>query len=179
MKIKNICIFCGSKLPNQSKYQKLANELGVIFSQKNFNLVYGGAKVGLMGELANAFKRQGRQVIGVIPRQIVDMEVAHEGLDELHIVDGMHQRKELMYNLSELFLALPGGLGTMDELFEVLTWRQLGFHQKKILVLNFDGYYEYLKKLLQRFHSEGFVSQTHIDLIEFVEDLDQLRFGQF
>jgi cytokinin riboside 5'-monophosphate phosphoribohydrolase len=175
-KKRRVCIFCGSKLPNQAKYKKFSHQLAEILTNQSFDLVYGGAKVGLMGEIANSFLSFGAEVIGIIPEELKKMEVAHDQLTELHIVEGMHKRKELMYKMSDIFLIIPGGLGTMDEFFEILTWRQLGFHNKPILLFNFEGYYEHLKKFIERAHYEGFVSQEHMELVRVFNNFDDLRF---
>lgn len=171
---KKVCIFCGSKLPNEVKYKKFANQISQILIEKNYSLVYGGAKVGLMGEMAKNFLNAKKEVIGVIPQELVDMEVAHDGLSKLHVVTGMHKRKELMYQLSDIFFVIPGGLGTMDELFEIWTWKQLKFHDKPIFILNHEGYYEYLKLFLERAVNEGFVSKEHAGLVRFVNGVDEL-----
>lgn len=125
------------------------------------SLVYGGGKVGLMGELANAVLAQGGRVVGVIPRAMVSREVAHDGLTRLHVVESMHQRKATMAELADAFVALPGGLGTLDELFEIWTWLQLGLHRKPIGLLNVDGFFDPLLAAIARAQHEGFIRERH------------------
>jgi len=134
-------------------------------ARRNVTLIYGGAHVGVMGAIAESVLSNGGRVIGVIPQALVELEVAHRGLTELHIVDDMHQRKAMMAGLSDGFIALPGGLGTLEELFEMLTWSQLGFHGKPVGVMNVAGYYSSLLTFLDQGVSEGFMRQAHRDLL--------------
>ncbi len=138
--MKRLCVFCGSSMGERDSYRDNARELGLILAQRNIELIYGAGNCGLMGVLANAVLSHGGRVTGVIPRELLDREVAHNRLSELHVVNGMHERKALMTKRAEGFLALPGGLGTLDELFEILTWAQLGLHKKPIALLNVDGF---------------------------------------
>lgn len=171
----NIAVFCGSAKGKNDDYLVLADELANLLAKKNLGLVYGGASVGVMGRLADACLKLKVKVLGVIPQSLVDWEVAHRGLSDLVVVDTMHKRKEIMYLRSNAFVVLPGGFGTLDECFEILTWRQLKLHSKPVYVLNFRGFYEHLQVHLQRAHEEGFISREHLDLIHFVDDLDALE----
>jgi len=139
--MKRVCVFCGSSLGKQPEYAKAARQLGRTLVSKNINLVYGGANIGLMGEIANTVLQEGGEVIGVIPKALTKRQIFHPGLSELRIVDSMHERKALMADLSDGFIALPGGFGTIEEFFEVLTWAQLGMHQKPCGLLNVGQYY--------------------------------------
>lgn len=142
--VKRICVFAGSSPGARAQYSLAARELGNALARRQIGLVYGGARVGLMGALADAALAAGGHVTGVIPERLVAKEIAHEGLSELRIVASMHERKALMSDLADGFIALPGGLGTLEELFEVLTWAQLGLHRKPCGLLNVDGFYDQL-----------------------------------
>ena len=155
--MKYLCVFCGSAKGNDPKYLKLGEEIGKILVRNNVGLVYGGASIGLMGAIADSVLKNGGSVIGVIPKALVDYEVAHSGLTKLHVVDNMHQRKQLMYDNADYFLSLPGGMGTLDEMFEVLTWTQLKYHEKPSYILNFEGFYDSLLSYLRHSNAEGFI----------------------
>lgn len=161
MKLKRICVFCGSSAGNSPVYREAAVELAEVLSGKGLALVYGGSRVGLMGVLARAMLGAGSEVIGVMPEQLVRQEVAFDGLPDLRVVNSMHERKALMVALSDGFIAMPGGLGTLDEFFEVLTWGQLGLHGKPCGVLNAGGYYDRMLRFLDHMESENFVSSIH------------------
>lgn len=163
--LRRICVYCGSSAGKDPVYINAARELGEALLQHNIGLVYGGACVGLMGAVADTVLAGGGEVLGVMPQSLVDKEVAHTGLSELHVVNSMHERKALMAELSDGFIALPGGLGTLEELFEVLTWAQLGFHQKPCALLNVQGYYAGLRDFLNRACDEQFVRPEHRDLL--------------
>ena len=165
MKLKRICVFCGSSAGNSPVYREAAVALAEALSGKGWVLVYGGSRVGLMGVLARTMMASGGDVIGVMPAQLVRQEVAFEGLPDLRVVNTMHERKALMAELSDGFIALPGGLGTLDEFFEVLTWGQLGLHGKPCGLLNVNGYYDRLRQFLDHMKSENFVSSIHRDQI--------------
>ena len=173
-----LCVYCGSSSGAQSEYEQAANELGKALAERGFGLVYGGASVGLMGVVADAALAHGGEAIGVIPRALQAKELAHKGLSELHLVDSMHQRKALMVELSDGFIALPGGFGTLDELFETLTWSQLGIHDKPIGLLNIAGYYNQLVSFVNTSVAAGFVRTQHKDMLLIAEQpndlLDQL-----
>lgn len=145
-----MCVFCGSSGGTRPAYADAARELGELLASRGIGLVYGGGDVGLMGVLADAALAAGGDVIGVIPSALAEREVAHAGLTKLHIVRTMHERKQMMHDLSDAFVALPGGLGTLEEFFEVLTWGQLGMHAKPCGILDVEGFYEPLLALLDR-----------------------------
>ncbi len=162
---KKICVFCGSSLGNDKAFAAAAKEFSLEIVNQNLSLVYGGAHVGLMGLIADVVLSQGREVIGVIPKGMMTKEIAHEGLTKLHVVESMHERKKLMYELSDYFVALPGGLGTLDELFEIITWKQIGVHQKPIGLWNHNGYYDHLISFIDKAKSLGFIPQSLEKLI--------------
>ncbi len=156
-----VCVFCGSAEGSRPAYRRLAAELGTALARQGTGVVYGGAAVGLMGAVADAALAAGGEVIGVIPRALVDREIAHGGLTALHVVGSMHERKALMAELAGAFVALPGGMGTLEELFEVFTWRQLGLHAKPIVLLDVEGYWGRLVGFLQHAEDEGFLRPGH------------------
>jgi uncharacterized protein (TIGR00730 family) len=155
--MKRICVFCGSHVGNDAAYARLAREAAEAIVAAGFGVVYGGGGVGLMTIVADAALAVGGEVIGVIPQALARTEMAHPGLTELHVVETMHERKALMEDLSDAFVALPGGFGTMDEFCEVLSWRQLRIHDKPIGLLNYRGYYDALLALFDSMVREGFV----------------------
>jgi uncharacterized protein (TIGR00730 family) len=155
--IRSVCVFCGSSTGRQPEYAAAAGAMGQLLAERRIRLVYGGGKVGLMGALADAALAAGGQVVGVIPRMLVEKELAHGGLTELRIVSTMHERKALMAEISDAFIALPGGLGTFEELCEVLTWAQLGIHARPIGCLNVRGYFTPFRLLLDQCIAEGFL----------------------
>lgn len=165
MAIRSLCVFCGSSVGNRPEYAAAAAEVGQLLAERNIRLIYGAGDVGLMGVLADAALAKGGEVVGVIPQMLVDRELAHRGLTELRIVSTMHERKALMAELSDAFLALPGGLGTFEELCEALTWSQLGIHAKPCGALNVNGYFDHLAALLDRAVQEGFVSEANRSLL--------------
>jgi uncharacterized protein (TIGR00730 family) len=173
-RLECICVFCGSSPGARPIYVQAARRLGQTLARRGLTLVYGGAKVGTMGQLAQAALDAGGRVIGVIPRALVDMEVAHTGLSDLRVVASMHERKALMTDLSDAFIALPGGLGTIDEFFEVLCWSQLGLHAKPCGLLNVEGYYDRLIAFLDHSVEEQFVRATHRDLVLVEQDAETL-----
>ncbi|MDQ2866377.1 MAG: TIGR00730 family Rossman fold protein [Candidatus Eremiobacteraeota bacterium] len=153
-----LCVFCGAQGAQNAPYVHVAAEASLAIVKAGYGVVYGGGRVGLMGTVADAALSAGGEVIGVIPRSLAMTEVAHEGVSDLRVVSTMHERKALMAELSDGFIALPGGFGTMDEFHEILTWRQLGIHNKPIGLLNARGYYDSLLDLYDRMESDGFVS---------------------
>ncbi len=159
------CVFCGSNLGNQPVYELAAEAMGQALVSRGLGLVYGGGRVGLMGTVADAVLAAGGQVIGVIPDFLATKEIAHWGLTKLHIVGSMHERKALMASLSDGFIALPGGYGTLEEFCEVLTWGQLGLHQKPLALLNIGGYYNPLLAFFDNALAEGFLNSTLRSLI--------------
>jgi len=161
MSITRVCVFCGSSPGAVPGFAELAERLGTVLAERRLGLVYGGASVGLMGHLADAALAGGGEVIGVIPRALVDMEVAHGGLSDLRVVGTMHERKAVMADLADAFIALPGGIGTLDELFEILTWAQLGLHTKPVGLLDRDDYFAPLLTFLDRAVAARFVQPAH------------------
>jgi len=167
--MNKICVYCGSSSGKSPEYLEYARVLARAFVARNIGLVYGGANVGIMGEIANTVLEGGGDVIGVIPQSLVDKEVCHQGLTELKVVDTMHERKAIMADISDGFIALPGGLGTLEELFEVLTWSQLGFHKKPCGILNINHFYEKLSLFLDHAVDEEFIKPIHREML-LVED---------
>lgn len=163
--ISRLCVFCGSNRGAHPDFEAAARDLGVTLAEESIALVYGGGRVGLMGVIADAVLESGGDVIGVIPHALDTKELAHDGLTEMHVVDSMHERKAVMADLSDGFIALPGGLGTFDEFFEVVTWAQLGIHTKPCGLLNVAGYFDKLIALLDHAVEERFVKPAHRDLI--------------
>jgi uncharacterized protein (TIGR00730 family) len=160
-----ICVFCGSAPGRAPAYVQAARTVGELLARRGIGLVYGGGNVGLMGALADAVLDAGGQAIGVIPQQLVDREIAHAGLTELHVVDNLHQRKALMAELADAFLTLPGGIGTMEELFEVWSWGRLGLHGKPCGLLNVDDYFDSLRTLADQMVAEGFLEPVYREML--------------
>jgi uncharacterized protein (TIGR00730 family) len=156
-----ICVFCGSSPGHDPVYRAQAAAFGQLLAARGIGLVYGGAARGLMGVIANAVLEAGGEVIGVMPRAMVDREIAHRGLSELHVVSSMHERKALMAERSDGFVAMPGGIGTLEELFEVWTWSQLGLHAKPCGLLNVDGFYDSLLSFLDHVQDAGFLKPMY------------------
>jgi uncharacterized protein (TIGR00730 family) len=163
--IKRVCIFCGSRKGRRLAYEEAAKRMGTVLAKRGIGVVYGGGSVGLMGVIADSVISEGGEIIGVIPKALVAREVVHTGLTDLHIVGSMHERKALMSRLSDAFIALPGGFGTLEEFCEVLTWAQLGLHKKPCGILNVEGFYDPLLLLFNRAVEEGFVSPEHRMLV--------------
>jgi uncharacterized protein (TIGR00730 family) len=160
-----ICVFCGSQTGSRTEYQHQAAELGRLLVEQGHSLVYGGGKVGLMGILADAVLADGGEVVGVIPEQLATKELLHTGATVMHRVDSMHARKAKMEQLSDAFVALPGGYGTLEELLEIITWAQLGIHRKNIGILNTAGYFDGLLGLIEHAIAESFIRPQHRDLL--------------
>ncbi len=172
--MKSICVFCASSMGNQSVYAETAFELGKILAENQIELIYGGAQVGLMGKLADGVLSQNGKVTGIIPEFLKTKEVAHNSLSELITVKTMHERKAKMHEMSDAFIALPGGFGTMEELFEILTWGQLSLHRKPIGILNINGYYDALIQLVDKMIEEGLLKSEYKEMLlisDLVEDL--------
>jgi uncharacterized protein (TIGR00730 family) len=163
--MKRLCVFCGSRGGAAPAYAEAARELGRRMAGRGLGLVFGGGHVGLMGALADAVLQAGGEVIGVIPQGLVDRELAHQGCTQLHITGSMHERKALMADLADAFAALPGGYGTLDETFEMLTWAQLGLHAKPVGLLNVHGYFDGLLTFLDYTVREGFIKPAHRHLL--------------
>jgi uncharacterized protein (TIGR00730 family) len=172
--MKRVCVYCGSRPGTDPRFAAKAAALGKRLAMEQLTLVYGGGNVGLMGVIADAALAHGGEVIGVIPRQLVRWEVAHRGLTNLEVVASMHERKARMFDLSDAFVALPGGFGTLDEMFEMLTWRQLGFGEKPCALLDVDGFYSPLVGMLDRMVERGFVPADDRHDLWHGEDIDAL-----
>jgi len=168
--MRRICIFCGSQVGINGLYRQAATALGQLLVHHGYGLVYGGGHVGLMGVIADAVLASGGEVIGVIPESMMARELAHTGLTQLQVVSGMQARKARMAELSDAFIALPGGYGTFEELFEVITWAQLGMHRKPIGLLNVAGYFNALKALVDQAITEGFIRAEHWHLCTMADD---------
>ncbi|HEY5930652.1 MAG TPA: TIGR00730 family Rossman fold protein [Burkholderiales bacterium] len=171
--LKRICVFCGANTGLRPAFANAARELGSLMAARGIGLVYGGGNVGLMGVIADAMLDAGSEVIGVIPASLVAKEIAHRGVTELRIVQTMHERKALMSELSDAFIAMPGGFGTLDEFFEILTWSQLGFHDKPCGLLNVAGYYDGLLRMMDHAVVEGFLLPGNRKLV--IADTDAAR----
>ena len=163
--MKRICVFCGAKTGNGREYRDAAHELGRVLVSEGVGLVFGGGSVGLMGVLADVMLEAGGEVVGVIPERLATKELRHTGVTTMHVVESMHARKALMAQLADAFIALPGGLGTFEELFEVLTWAQLGFHSKSTGLLNVAGYFDPLMRLIDHAAEEGFLKPACRELL--------------
>ncbi|HEV2462624.1 MAG TPA: TIGR00730 family Rossman fold protein, partial [Acidobacteriaceae bacterium] len=166
-----ICVFCGSAMGARPEYESAARDLGRRIAESGYGLVYGGGSVGLMGVLADAALAAGGEVVGIIPDVIVDLEVGHSGLTELLVVRTMHERKALMAERADAFMALPGGYGTMDEFMEIVTWAQLGIHSKPCVLVNVAGYYDALMRFLDVGVSEGFIRAENRALVQVAKDI--------
>jgi uncharacterized protein (TIGR00730 family) len=171
--MKRVCVYCGSSYGRKPNYLEAARSLGVALARQNLDLVYGGADVGLMGELANAVLGAGGKALGVIPESFAH-RVSHQGLTKLYIAASMHERKKMMFDLSDAFIALPGGFGTLEEFTELLTWAQLGFHQKPCGLLNVSGYFDRFLSFLDHAMAEGFMKPLHRELLLVSEEPDAL-----
>lgn len=163
--MKSVCVFCGSSNGAQPIYRETAWGFGERLAQAGLTLVYGGASVGLMGAVADGALSAGGHVIGVMPHLLKSKEIHHHNLTELHIVDGMHERKAKMAALADAFVALPGGAGTLEEFFEVWTWAQLGYHQKPCALLNVNGYYDGIAQFMRHAVAERFIKHDHVEMV--------------
>jgi uncharacterized protein (TIGR00730 family) len=170
----SVAVYCGSRHGEQAAYTAAARALGGAIGSRGWQLVYGGGKVGLMGEVADATLAAGGRVVGVIPESLKQAEVGHLGLHELHVVPTMHVRKQMMAERSDAFIALPGGIGTLEELYEVWTWRQLGYHRKPIGLLNTSGYYDDLLRFMRHSVEQGFLSAPQHELLHVGQDAEAL-----
>jgi uncharacterized protein (TIGR00730 family) len=172
--VKRIAVYCGSATPKDPRYIELAREVGRTLATRGIGVVYGGGKLGLMGAVADSALDAGGEVIGVIPEALVNSEVAHRGCTELHVVSGMHERKLAFTNLSDGFLTIPGGVGTMDELWEAVSWAQLGYHSKPVGLLNAFGFYDQLLAFNHHMIAVGFIRPAHAGIIIAEPELDLL-----
>jgi hypothetical protein len=172
--IASVCVYCGSSLGANPRHTDAARQLGTQLAARGIRLVYGGGRIGLMGQVADAVLAGGGQVIGVIPEHLRIQEKGHRGVTELHVVASMHERKNLMFELSDAFVILPGGFGTLDEAFEMLTWRQLQLHDKPILFLNIAGYWTPFAELVDQFIAEGFARESSRQLFAMVDAVEDV-----
>ena len=172
--MKKVCVFCGSSIGNNEEYLVSAKNLGTSIAQRGLELIYGGANVGLMGMVAKSCQENGGKVTGIMPQSLVDMGVAKENLDELIVVNSMHERKSLMSDMSDSFIALPGGIGTIEETFEIFTWMQLGLHTKPIAILNALNFYDSLYTFLGHMVTEGFLRNEHLKALIIESEADIL-----
>jgi uncharacterized protein (TIGR00730 family) len=172
--IRRLCIFCGSSAGNRPAYRRAAEEIGSYLAKNEIAIVFGGGKVGLMGIVADSALAAGGEVIGVIPEHLMGREVGHCGLTKLHVVASMHERKALMADLSDAFLALPGGFGTFDEFCEVLTWSQLGLHQKPCGLLNVEGYFTPVLAMFDRAVADGFLRKENREIVLASDNLPEM-----
>jgi len=170
----SLCVFCGARFGADPAMREVASRLGDLLAREGITLIYGGGGVGLMGVVANAALAGGAKVVGVIPKFLLRWEAGHPALSEIVVVDTMHERKLAMFERSEAFVVLPGGIGTLEEFFEVLSWRTLGLHTKPIVIVDRNGYWQPLAALLRGVVDGGFAEPTHLDHVAFVSDLDQL-----
>jgi hypothetical protein len=172
--MKRLAVYCGSATPADPSFIACARDVGAALARRGIGLVYGGGRLGLMGALDDAALADGGEVIGVIPQALVDAEVAHRGLTELHVVGGMHQRKAAFTDLADGFVTLPGGTGTMDELWEALSWAQLGYHAKPVGLLDQGGFYQPLVAMWEKMADTGFVRPQHRDLLIVADAIEPL-----
>lgn len=171
---KSICVFCGSSGRVDEAYRQAATRFGTLVGEKGYDLVYGGGHVGLMGMAADAALASGASVLGVIPKFLQDYEVGHEGLNELIVTDNMHDRKRIMYERSDAFVILPGGLGTMDETFEVVTWTQLGLSKKPVVIANINGFWDPLLALVDNLVATGFAREENRSIIQVANSVEEV-----
>jgi uncharacterized protein (TIGR00730 family) len=162
----SVCVYCGSRNGSKPTYAEAARDVGRSIGSRGWQLVYGGGNVGLMGVVADAALEAGARVMGVIPRSLMQREVGHKGLHRQHVVETMHERKEMMASAADAFLAMPGGIGTLEELYEVWTWHQLGYHAKPIGLLNVDGYYDGLLSFMNHSAQQGFLDERQLHTVK-------------
>ena len=172
--MKRVTVFCGSSIGTDDSYKTQATLLGQTLAKHNIELVYGGANVGLMGAVADGVLSKGGKVIGVLPKVLKTKEIAHENLTELILVDTMHERKTIMHELCDGVIALPGGFGTLEEFFEMLTWGQLGLHQKPIAILNVEGFYDLLNEFVQTMVDKGFLKELNKQMLLVSDNIEEL-----
>ena len=174
MKITSLAVFCGSKNGNNPVYTEHAKELGKLLAKNNIAVIYGGGSTGIMGAVADAMMEGGGKVTGVITKKLVDWEHQHQGITDLSIVDDMHIRKQKMYDLCDAAVILPGGVGTLDEFFEMVTWNQLSIHDKKIYIINSDNFFDFLLKHIQQMEKQGFLYESVLERITVLDEPEQL-----
>ena len=172
--MKKLCVFTGAATGSDPRFADAAHQLGQILASRNLGLVYGGGKSGLMGKIADAVIAADGHATGIIPKFLDNVEIAHRGLNDLRVIDTMHERKNMMYEIADGFIIMPGGLGTLDETMEIITWRQLGLHRKPIIIANLHGYWDHMLLLFQNIIDEGFMHHGHTGHFEHVDDMDEL-----
>ena len=172
--MKKVCVFTGAASGINKLYKDAAYQMGQMLASRGLGLVYGGGKLGLMGAVADGMLAANGKVTGIIPKFLDNVEVGHQGVTDLHIIDSMHERKAMMYDAADAFIILPGGLGTLDETMEIITWRQLGLHQKPIIIVNLNGYWDSMLIMFQNIIDQGFMHHGHTGHFDQVEDLDSL-----
>ena len=172
--MKKLCVFTGAATGSDPRFAEAAHQLGQMLASRNLGLVYGGGKSGLMGKIADAVIAADGHATGIIPKFLDNVEIAHRGLNDLHVIDTMHERKNMMYEIADGFIIMPGGLGTLDETMEIITWRQLGLHHKPIIIANLHGYWDHMLLLFQNIIDEGFMHHGHTGHFEHVDDMDAL-----
>jgi len=172
--MKKLCVFTGAATGSDPRFADAAHQLGQILASRNLGLVYGGGKSGLMGKIADAVIAAEGHATGIIPKFLDNVEIAHRGQNDLHVIDTMHERKNMMYEIADGFIIMPGGLGTLDETMEIITWRQLGLHRKPIIIANLHGYWDHMLLLFQNIIDEGFMHHGHTGHFEHVDDMDAL-----
>jgi uncharacterized protein (TIGR00730 family) len=170
--VQRLCVYCGSAGRVSEQYRKAAQDLGIALARHGIELVYGGGRVGLMGLCADAVMSAGGQVTGIIPRHLHDIEVGHHGLTQLLVTENMHERKRLMFEMSDAFVVLPGGLGTLDETFEIVTWRQLGLHDKPVIIVDIGGYWAPFQEMVRHIIEQGFARPSVLSLFKVVDSID-------
>lgn len=174
MTIQSVCVYCGSSNKIDETYKQVAIDVGKALAQHKLRLVYGGGHVGLMGLVADSALQSGGEVVGIIPEHIRAHEMQHLGLTELHVVDNMHTRKNMMVEKADAFVALPGGFGTLDELFEILTWKQLGLHTKPILIYNVNGFWDPLVDMINKIIEQNFAPKNNYLIFKTVSSVDEM-----
>ena len=172
--MKKVCVFTGAASGINTLYRDAAYQMGQMLASRDLGLVYGGGKRGLMGAVADGMLAANGEVTGIIPKFLDNIEVGHKGVTDLHIIDTMHERKAMMYDAADAFIILPGGLGTLDETMEIITWRQLGLHQKPIIIVNLNGYWDSMLIMFQNIIDQGFMHHGHTGHFDQVDDLDSL-----
>ncbi|MDZ4757349.1 MAG: TIGR00730 family Rossman fold protein [Bacteroidota bacterium] len=174
MKIKSLAVYCGSSSGTKTIYSETAHQLGTLLGQNKINMIYGGGNIGLMGITADACIAAGGHVTGVCPGFLIEREVGHHALDDLIVVNNMHERKIKMFELADAFAILPGGIGTLDEFFEILTWKQLGQHDKPIYIINVDRFYDPLLTMMQHMVTQGYLAEKNLELYEVVDGVENI-----
>lgn len=174
MSIQTVCVYCGSSSHVDDSYKETAHQVGTALARRRMRVVYGGGHVGLMGILADSALKAGGEVVGIIPEHIRAREVQHDHLTELHVVDSMHTRKRMMVERSDAFVILPGGIGTLDETFEILSWRQLGLHTKPVVIFNKDGFWDSLIDLMDHLVAHGFAPRENYLSYKVAHDVDEM-----